>query len=81
MFAFAVQFDSLRLCFRPEAECTMTLRKPQRPGDSSSGDAGFGLVLVEKHAVDHSLVPIVKRLLGFSNSCISADKKNMNRSS
>lgn len=53
----AVQFDSLRLCFRPEAECTMTLRKPQRPGDSSSGDTECWS---EKHPMDHSVVLIVK---------------------
>lgn len=29
---------SLRLCFRPEAEWTMTFRKPWRPEGSSSGD-------------------------------------------
>lgn len=53
----AVQFDSLRLCFRPEAECTMTLRKPQRPEDSSSGDTESWS---QNHPMHHSFVLIGK---------------------
>lgn len=36
--------DLLKLCFSPDAEWTMTFRKPYKPEDSSSGEGNVQIV-------------------------------------